>query len=801
MDSESPNSESPKRKADHSREILKNTVDVYDVLKDAGLQESVLPSNVLSELENQGLTDKPEEYKGDKYQLPPKAYKSKAKKNHERLVKAVTKKISSVHAKTLFEQMADKHIDVVKADGSEVKPEQFVTREKRSYDIENGKHEYIGGKITRDIWIPYRDNNVLELEAEFVKWIDSMFPRGFSHAIENTKFNIYIQQAEDWYSAGYDITNCNNVKEQVQFCLEEKRRFEENSLYYAFKYGRLKDGSFDGGRRRIEPYRAQIFLLYLFDCGLSAIIGKMRQLGITSILGIGAAAKTMYRREFFTKYICEDDSKTRSVFEDKIKYPISETPQYLVPSSFSDQERQLKFGVKEVKGRTGGANSKIEVVPPSPTAVNSGSPQLVMIDEIGNIPVLTKMVNEARPTMFVYNPISKKIEMRRQLFMWGTGGEMKTESFETEMTAALENWKKRNFKYGIIPVFLDAYCKPGVEGEFYESEKRNAYSKTGADRNTSISQFHAAYPTHIEDMFIRNVETLIPIADCNNHLERIYALKPEEQAIWGRFDPVFDTNRPTPESDLPYAVVAVTFVPMSEDDDPPVRLMLEPNRKWKYRYFQGTDPINTETGHSRFASAIWDAHYCTVACQVNFRVRDYQECYRQSLYMGLYYDTSGEFVGVPELVEANIGTDYIKYRERKGFDKNMILNKELNPMMHINGATVGISNKTNTRPRIIGNMKRMYEEYGDNIWMEEAFYQLKTFVEKPTATGVKWVASDLKRHYDDVLFSQTYSKMASDLYVEMRRYPLDTETVSKVRVRTRLVRDANGALRKEKVLY
>jgi len=786
----------------YRKSLLSGFADAHEILEEAGLAEEVLPTGVIAELENTGLVSKDEEYVGDSYVLPEKPRESHVKIRNKKLQKRIESRIGKTHAKNLFEQVADTDIEVLRGNIKDT-PFIAVTPQRKQQEAENVEYLYAGGEITREHWIPYRGNNKFELEAGFVKWVDSWFPRGFSHAINYNKFNLYCQQADDWFNKGYDISNCFTEEEQVDFVKAEKNRFKENSLYYVYKHGRLKDGSFDGGRRRIEPYKAQKLLLYLLDCELSYAIGKMRQLGITSILGMGAACKTMYRQEWFTKYICENDEKTRDVFEDKIKYPISQTPIYLTPSSYSDQERQLKFGRKDVKGRTEGSNSKITVVPPSPTAVNSGSPQLVLIDEIGNIPVLTKMVNEARPTMFWLNPETGKIEMKRQLVMWGTGGEMKTDSFETEFRSAMTNWKNRNFEYGVIPVFLDAFCKPGVEGKFYESEKRNAYSKTGADREKTIAQFHAAYPVHIDDMFIRSIETLIPIATCNEHLKRIWSLPDNQRAVYGRFEPVFDYNAPTSDvggNDWPYKIVGTFFVPMSEEEgERPVIMFSDVERNWRNRYFQGTDPINTESGHSRFASAIWDNEWKTVSCQVNFRVTNFIECYQQSLLMGLYYDPHS-FHGVPELIEYNIGQDYISFRERKGFDKNLIYNKQLNPMMHVDGSRIGISNKAHTKGRIVGKMKELYMLHGESIYIEETFEQLKTFVQKSTTTGVKWQAEDLRKHYDDVLFSQTYAFMASKVYEEMGKFPIqeDEYRVSR-KMKSRLERDAYGNLRR--VIY
>lgn len=780
------------RAINYEKILLQNLSDLYSMLFEYGA-ESVMPPKYVVELERKGHAINSDYAPGE---YIAKAFRKKRIARSKRLTGKLEQKFGQTHTKQLFEQVSDNYIEILEGNFKDA-PTVIVTEERKLQEQENVLTHYRGGKIVKADWIPYRNGDKFDFDTTFVKWVDSWFPRGFSYATEYSKFNLYCQQAEDWYQAGYDINNAFGIDEQIDFCVEEKRRYEQNSLYYVYKNGRLKDGSYDGGRRRIEPYKAQKLLLYLLDCELSAVIGKMRQLGITSIIGMGAASKTMYRREWFTKYICEDDSKTRSVFEDKIKYPISETPHYLVPSSFSDQERQLKFGLKEVKGRVDGANSKVEVVPPSATAVNSGSPQLVLIDEIGNIPILTKMVNEARPTMFIYNPETKRIEYKRQLFMWGTGGEMKTDSFETEFKAALENWKKRNFKYGIIPVFLDAFCKPGIEGEFYESEKTNAYSKIGADRDATISQFHAGYPVHIDDMFIRSVNTLVPISTCNSHLKRIWDLEDAAKPIYGRFEPVFDTNSPTTDiNDWPYRVVGVIFVPMAYEDDPPIIMFHEPDKRWKHRYFQGTDPINTESGHSKFSSTIWDAEWNTISCQLFWRVRNFMECYQQSLLMGLYYDQK-EWKGTPELIEYNIGGDYIGFRERKGFDKNLIYNRELNPMMHIDGSRIGISNKAATKGKIINKLKELSEMYGDNIYIQEFWEQHKTFIQKDTANGgIKWQAENLKKHYDDILFSSTFAYMASQVYQSSHRYPEFIDENRPKKVKNTFVRDANGNLRR-----
>ena len=116
--------------------------------------------------------------------------------------------------------------------------------------------------------------------------------------------------------------------------------------------------------------------------------------------------------------------------------------------------------------------------------------------------------------------------MRRQLMCWGTGGEMDKGGavFESEFKAALEAWRQRNFKYGIIPLFFDAYARQGMNEEIYANEKKFYYSKSGVEAEKSKVQFHQHYPITLDDMFLRTAKTILPIAECNNYLNNIYNL-------------------------------------------------------------------------------------------------------------------------------------------------------------------------------------------------------------------------------------------------------------------------------------
>ena len=84
--------------------------------------------------------------------------------------------------------------------------------------------------------------------------------------------------------------------------------------------------------------------------------------------------------------------------------------------------------------------------------------------------------------------------------------------------------------------------------------------------------------------------------------------------------------------------VWTTISGLRDDDQSIEGEMLRIKKGWRYRYFQGTDPIFSESGHSKMASAIWDSHHQTISAHVNFRVEDYRYCYLQTLLLGLYYD-------------------------------------------------------------------------------------------------------------------------------------------------------------------
>ena len=270
--------------------------------------------------------------------------------------------------------------------------------------------------VMRSQWQP---ESLLDHTKEFVHWIDSMLYGAFSSKAFYKKFDYYKAQAWQWLQDTDTYLSYRTEEERRDFILREYDRCEENTLYFANKYGQLKEGDAALGYLDYKAREHHAVIFYLCDAGYNLIGGKGRQIGFTSAMGIFAAKKLVFSHNFFLKFISEDEDTTEEIFGDKIKYPFSVLPKWMKPPVRSDRGTRLELSDKKKKGEQGFPNSRIVVIPPRKTGVNGGSPQLVLIDEIGNIGILGEMLNEGRPTMFWNNPVSGEFEMKRQVIMYG----------------------------------------------------------------------------------------------------------------------------------------------------------------------------------------------------------------------------------------------------------------------------------------------------------------------------------------------------------------------------------------------
>lgn len=623
-------------------------------------------------------------------------------------------------------------------------------------------------EIETSEWYP--NHAPLDYDKNLIAWIDSM-NKGWQNKIKFDKFELYKQQANNWLQDTDEITDYNDEEEQEDYIIREYFRCRDNTLYFANKYGWLKEGDVEGGGIDYKAWEAQEVVYFLADCGYNLIIGKARQIGFTSSLGLLADKRINFNKSYYVKFVTHTKDKGEEIFRDKIQWSFGRIPDWLRNDVYNFSHNMLSLKKKgKDKGETSGANSMVEVVTPAVDAINGGQPNLVLIDEIGLIPVFTRMMKEGRPALFYYNPNNGKMEMKRQLLAWGTGGEMDGGGavFEAEFKAAYKAWFDRKFNYGVIPLFFDCFARQGMTKKIYEEEKEYYYSVTGAEAEVSKVQFHQHYPLTLDDMFLRKSTTIVPINKINEYLLGIQTLKEKPQ--YGYFEPIYDHTQPTTDKEIPFKIKDVEFIPTTGMDDPRTTAVIyrHPDKNWEYRYYQGTDPINSETGKSKMSTAIWDALVNEVSCVVNWRVREFKLCYLQCMLMGMYYDCGHGTL--KELVESNIGDMYVDVLERFDFGRRVAGNNDL--PLHMQTPTSkwwGISNRTNTAGKITNKIIELIHTFAPNIKIMWFWLQCKTFVEKPLkgqnlVRQSRYQAADLKYDYDDVIFSIVFAYICSEAF-------------------------------------
>ena len=696
----------------------------------------------------------------------------------------------------------DKYIDVIDNYGGEIDSSNDIVIEADEYNSEEflKRFQYSGGKdITVASWMP---RSVTEHTNEFYRWINSI-NAGFQSMEPYIKFQMYCQQSSDWIAQNDNINNYETIQEKKEYIWREFERCQQNTLYFADKYCLIKEADLNGDVSYIgKPVHKVMF--YLFDCGYSFMMGKPRQIAATTTLGICATKKTIFTKNFFIKMIAQDREKVIEIYDDKIRFPMGELPDWMQPSVLNDRDNFLRLGSKKGKGKSKGINSKLQVVAPSVSAINGGAPNLVLIDEAGYIGIIGKMMREARPTLFVYNPQTKKLEMKRQIIVWGTGGEMDKagKAYQDEYQALIDSWNKHDFSKGMIPIFFDWTTRPGMTKEQYESEKK-AYLNDNADKEEALVQFRQAYPSIIEDMFLSSAKTIVSAGFINQNLERIRS-NDKAGCDWGYLEPIFDYDRKADEADdVHYKVIGANFVHLEKGDpNASVQIFMRPKQNWVNRYYQGTDPVMNDNGYSNMASAIWDNHYKTPAAIMNYRESNTKNVFLQTMLLGLYYDVESRHRavrGVKELIESNIGKSYQDYKDSKGYYNSLVYMTELPHAFQGGGSVIGIDNRAIRNKFIINKIHELLMAYGHRIWIPVIYEQLRTFVCSLTEAGNEtWGVANKKKYHDDVLFAVVYSYICSLSYESLTPKELKSEQ-DHYKIEYKLVRGRDGMLTRSPV--
>jgi len=657
-------------------------------------------------------------------------------------------------------------------------------------------------------WMP--DHPEFKYPKEFVNWIESI-NSGWQNKITYKPFELYRKQAKIWMEDDSTILDFDTEEDQIDWLKVEIRRCKENTLYFCNKYGKIKEDKSENGMLQYKAWEAQEVLLFLFDCGYSMMIGKARQIGFTTTMCLAGMKRVNLNKSYFIKFVTHSKDKGIEIFRDKVKWTYTKIPGYIAQEVKNWTDQIMNFDKKgDKKGRDEGGASRFQVDSPQIDAINGGSPSCVLVDEIGLFDIFGEMMREGRPALFKFNPETGKMTMQQQFIAWGTGGEMDKGGsvFESEFKMCLRQWAEGNYEYGIIPLFFNAYARRGVNDEHIESEKK-AYLAMGDSKKGELAkvQFHQHYPITIDDMFIRKARTLVPIHYCNQRLNSIYDRDTPIQ--YGFFDPIFDMSRPTPDLHTEYRIIGARWVETGERDHSSTTAMIAhhppQDEIWKNRFYQGTDPINSETGHSKMCSAIWDAYTNSVSSVVFNKDKRFKNDYLQVLLQSLYYDQQKKG-GVKELVENNIGDMHVDFQEIHGFKHKFTSNAQLPEYFQTYGGKwFGISNKANTAPRIMAKTEELLDAYGDRIDVPWLWEQLKTFVEKDLKSQsshrqTRYQASDLRYDYDDTIFAVTYAYINAQAHAKYEPTNIaGTESTAQVTVRYVQSKETNYRMRLARV--
>ncbi len=650
--------------------------------------------------------------------------------------------------------------------------------------IHTNEDGMIKGHISTEEWKPSHEE--FQYPKSFVDWIDSI-NSGWQNKKEFKPFSLYCDQAKQWLEDKTTILDFDNEEDQYDWLFQEIQRCKDNTLYFCNKYGFIKEDKSQGGMLKYSAWEAQEVLLFLFDCGYSMMIGKARQIGFTTTMCLAGMKRVNLNKSYFIKFVTHSESKGIEIFRDKVKWTYTKIPEYIAQDVKNWTDKVMSFDKKgQKKGRDEGGASRFQVDSPQVDAINGGSPSAVFVDEIGLFDIFGEMMREGRPALFKYNPDTGKMTMQQQFMAWGTGGEMDKGGsvFESEFKMCLKQWQEGNYEYGIIPLFFNAYARRGVTDRHINNE-RKAYLALEGTKKGEIAkvQFHQHYPITVDDMFLRKSRTLVPIHLCNQRLSDIYGK--ETPIEYGYFEPILDMSQTTPDLMTTHRIVGAEWVPTKGREDISTTSVIvhhpPQGEIWKNRWYQGTDPINSETGHSMMSSAIWDAYTNCVSSVVFHRDRKFKQTYLQVLLQSLYYDQSKRG-GVKELIENNIGDMHLDFQEIHGFRNKFTAMTQLPDYFHTHsGKWFGISNKANTAPRIIAKTEEMIDTYAERIDIPWIWEQLKTFVEKDLRSSTshrqtRYQAADARYDYDDAIFSITFAYINAQSHA--RYEPENVKTIN-----------------------
>ena len=624
----------------------------------------------------------------------------------------------------------------------------------------------------RDIKSVLPSYNPFNPPENFVRWVLSITD-SFRDRIRYHAFEEYKLQASEWIDENERLEGYKNEDSQMEFAARERLKMRFNSLYYLNKYHHYKDSESLSGVYKTIASPSQEVLAFLMDIGCCQFISKARYVrSSTTLLGI-AGLKIRIFNNLNCKYVIgsagNSEEKAQSLFNEKVRIPTDHDPAWMQMKPLYDTKKGFTYGRKGSDGGRKGTLSSLDIKVATLDVFNAENPDMILVDEAPTIPVFDRMMTEGRPALFKDDPVTMEKRMAKQVIAWGTSHHDKdssvqlSEAFENEFKTLLQAYRDGIFSDGIVPLFFDMWANPGMTDDIYQREYQVA-EKTG--KKYVMSQFRKNYPRNIEDAFLKTYDTIIPYEDISEYHERINELIKKEQLTLerGRFRPIFNTKKPIDNWISPYEIIGAEWiVSRPGDTDYTATIFLHPHKGWNYRYYQGTDPIFSESGHSKGASAIWDERDKTISAYVNCRPDDYRLFYEQAYCMHLYYSDLDRQFFPYELLEINIGGGYKDYCEKMRLGYNLINRLELPEYLQHGQHITGIR-KTSANAGLVANAtKDMLLMYGDKLFIDDLWIQLKTYIPQAYKNGLGHGRSpaDPKYNFDDLIDACTFAYIAS----------------------------------------
>lgn len=633
-------------------------------------------------------------------------------------------------------------------------------------------------------------------------------------------FFLYIMQARRWSADSVLAEDYPPGYERERFQVTELSRFRANSLYFCNKYGHVKESGMGDKGRKYDASLAHCMILFLLDCGRCFLALKGRQMAFTSTVALWMVCRMITRPNYAIKFVAQDKDKTEEIFEDKVKHSFSVLDDWMKPRVTNNRDQWFRVSFTSDSDKGSATNSSgIRVVAPKADAVNGGSPDFVGMDEQAYTPLFRKMLKEGRPALKVMDPQTKERRLTRQATAWTTGGEddRGNGEFEDEYRSVLGHWQQA-CATGIhndffFPVFMDWTCIPGATLENYEKEKRAAAAGTAegmADKSIEERMiiFRQQWPSSIEDGFLSNVPTLIPLPTILKRLDDIDDLQIKLRTQYnapiyqkGRFVPVLG-DRAMPDG-MWYSknIIGTQWVPSSDSDyRAPISILTggHPKRNWKWRYYQGTDPVQHDSGHSLQSSFMWDAQWGMPVAVCNGRFDDPNLMHEQVALMGMYYAEEGQHF-TPHLIENNMGTGYIDFVSSAFFERgrnSMVNNNRLPDFLQGGGTDIGLRMTARTKYEVINRLKALAIDHGHKILFRSVWNQLQHFTQTHGGDVPKWKSSDPEKFPDDQLIALPLSYICRLCFSNRTPVEIDSEKEQKRnQAPSRILsRDATGEL-------